>query len=67
MRPIPFVKCVMDNVLAMDSPTSQLHSVTEIFLALLLCRFLGRGLLTIPDYKSWKPRRSLYDSTFKRR
>lgn len=30
-------------------------------------RFLGRGLVTIPDYDTWKPRRSLYDPAFTRR
>ena len=28
------------------------------------CRFLGRGLLTLLDYDTWKPRRSLYDPSF---
>ena len=30
------------------------------------CRFLGSGLFTIPDYDTWKPRRRLYDSAFKK-
>ena len=30
-------------------------------------RFMGQGLLTIPDYDTWKPRRKLYDPLFKRR
>eukprot|EP00731_Ephydatia_muelleri_P028769 Em0020g413a len=29
-------------------------------------RFVGQGLFSILDYKSWKPRRKLYDSSFKR-
>eukprot|EP00731_Ephydatia_muelleri_P028755 Em0020g399a len=29
-------------------------------------RFMGQGLLTILDYASWKPRRKLYNSSFKR-
>eukprot|EP00731_Ephydatia_muelleri_P028804 Em0020g448a len=29
-------------------------------------RFMGQGLLTIPDYDTWKPRRKLYDPLFKR-
>ena len=28
---------------------------------------MGRGILTIPDYDSWKPRRQLYDPAFKKR
>ena len=28
---------------------------------------MGQGLLTILDYASWKPRRKLYNSSFKRR
>ena len=27
-------------------------------------RFLGRGLITLLDFDSWRPRRSLYDPTF---
>ena len=30
-------------------------------------RFLGRGLFTIPDFETWKPRRQLYDPAFKKR
>eukprot|EP00731_Ephydatia_muelleri_P028814 Em0020g458a len=29
-------------------------------------RFMGQGLVTIPDYDTWKPRRKLYDPLFKR-
>ncbi|KAL5471204.1 hypothetical protein EMCRGX_G029293 [Ephydatia muelleri] len=29
-------------------------------------RFMGSSLLTIADYPTWKPRRKLYDHTFKR-
>eukprot|EP00731_Ephydatia_muelleri_P028733 Em0020g377a len=29
-------------------------------------RFLGQGLVTILDYETWKPRRKLYDPSFKR-
>ena len=32
-----------------------------------LPRFMGSSLLTIADYPTWKPRRKLYDHTFKRR
>lgn len=28
-------------------------------------RFLGGGLLTVPDYDTWRPQRSLFDPTFK--
>ena len=28
---------------------------------------MGRGLVTILDYKTWKPKRSLYDPSFRRR
>ena len=28
---------------------------------------MGNGILTIPDYDSWKPRRQLYDPAFKKR
>ena len=38
---------------------------------ILLChfcyRFLGKGLVTIPDYETWKPRRQLYDPSFRKR
>ena len=30
-------------------------------------RFMGHGLVTIPDYETWKPQRKLYESSFKRR
>jgi len=30
-------------------------------------RFLGSGLVTIPDYGTWKPRRRKYDPAFSRR
>ncbi len=30
-------------------------------------RFMGNGLLTIPDYDTWKPRRQIYDPAFKKR
>ena len=30
-------------------------------------RFLGRGLITLLDFDSWRPRRSLYDPTFTKR
>ena len=30
-------------------------------------RFMGNGLLTIPDYDTWKPRRQMYDPAFKKR
>ena len=36
-------------------------------LPLPLPRFMGSSLLTIADYPTWKPRRKLYDHTFKRR
>ena len=28
---------------------------------------MGNGLLTIPDYDTWKPRRQIYDPAFKKR
>ena len=30
-------------------------------------RFMGNGLLTVLDYATWKPRRKLYNPSFKRR
>ena len=33
----------------------------------VLSRFLGKGLLTLVDYETWKPRRQLYDPSFRKR
>ena len=48
----------------------QLYNINDnSFFTFILCwyRFLGRGLFTIPDFETWKPRRQLYDPAFKKR
>ncbi len=32
-----------------------------------LYRFLGNGLVSVPDYDTWKPRRKIYDPAFNKR
>ena len=38
-----------------------------IYIYIHICRFLGQGLFTILDYKTWKPRRQIYDPAFNKR
>ena len=49
---------------------------TQIINALAVCmmcvlhvenRFIGYGLASIPDYKTWKPRRKVYEPSFNKR
>eukprot|EP00731_Ephydatia_muelleri_P020162 Em0012g987a len=51
---------------AFDQSVAKSHLSCEGLASIFGQRFMGRGLLTAPDYETWKPRRKLYDPSFKR-
>ncbi|KAL5489563.1 hypothetical protein EMCRGX_G018672 [Ephydatia muelleri] len=51
---------------AFDESIAKSHGTVEGAGKVFGQRFMGRGLVTIPDYDTWKPRRKLYDPSFKR-
>ena len=40
------------------------HTLVIIIINFIVFRYLGQGLVTILDYKTWKPRRKPYDPAF---
>eukprot|EP00731_Ephydatia_muelleri_P020161 Em0012g986a len=51
---------------AFDQSVAKSHLAIEGLASVFGQRFMGRGLVTTPDYDTWKPRRKLYDPSFKR-
>ena len=59
------------SLLAFRPREDHIHALTEphaeVCTPVLPHRFLGCGLVTLLDYETWKPRRSLYDPAFTKR
>eukprot|EP00731_Ephydatia_muelleri_P020153 Em0012g978a len=51
---------------AFDQSVAKSHLTIEAQGSIFGQRFMGRGLIATPDYETWKPRRKLYDPSFKR-
>ncbi|KAL5489556.1 hypothetical protein EMCRGX_G018662 [Ephydatia muelleri] len=51
---------------AFDQSVAKSHLAIEGLASVFGQRFMGRSLITTPDYDTWKPRRKLYDPSFKR-
>eukprot|EP00731_Ephydatia_muelleri_P028767 Em0020g411a len=61
------VKCTLfHSLVASDEKISKAASTNSRISSVFGKRFLGQGLVTILDYETWKPRRKLYDPSFKR-
>ncbi|KAL5473718.1 hypothetical protein EMCRGX_G028252 [Ephydatia muelleri] len=61
------ISCNPDDLKKVASDeTVNKSTLNKLFSNVFGRRFLGQGLFTILDYKSWKPRRKLYDPSFKR-